>query len=152
MYRINCVSCKTYIIECLQHGLEKEGKSSLVHACWRLVSLLMSWLFHGSFFERRSTKPRCASGLQTTEALLAEECFFAIPFTSLLDLKLPVHPIPTNSNAFAAGSSPNSNCHAICLYSCAHQHLRHYFGYYCLCWTRKSTSVFSKHTPCRVCR
>jgi hypothetical protein len=59
--------------------------------------------------------------------------FFALPFTSMPDLELPVHPIPTNSNAFMARSPPNSHCHAICLYSCAHQHLHHYFEYYCLC-------------------
>jgi hypothetical protein len=73
--------------------------------------------------------------------------FFALPFTSMPDLELPVHPIPTNSNAFMARSPPNSHCHAICLYSCAHQHLHHYFEYYCLCWTRKYTSAFSNTQP-----
>jgi len=40
-----------------------------------------------------------------------------MPFTSLLDLKLPVHPIPTKLYAFVAGSAPNSQGHAIYMHA-----------------------------------
>ena len=52
-------------------------------------------------------KESYSNKLLHAEAFLVEECFFAMPFTSLLDLKPPVHPIPNNLNAFAARSPSN---------------------------------------------